>query len=180
VAEIHDQGGSGSGLPATPPQSGITLIGLGNLLLRDEGAGIHAIRHLQAHWCIPPELEIVDGGTGGLDLLPFIEKRKKILFVDTVNFSREPGYIGELCNPGIPAFSAMKDSLHHLGLSDVLAAAQLLDLLPKEICLIGIQPQTIETGLELTPAIQSRLEPLVARITDQLEAWGVPCTRRPG
>jgi hydrogenase maturation protease len=167
-------------MSATPPPSGITLIGLGNLLLRDEGAGIHAIRHLQAHWRIPPELEIVDGGTGGLDLLPFIEKRNKILFVDTVNFGREPGYIGELCNPEVPAFSALKDSLHHLGLSDVLAAAQLLDVLPKEICLIGIQPQAIETGLELTPEIQNRLEPLVARITAQLAAWGLPCSRRSG
>jgi hydrogenase maturation protease len=180
VTEVHDKGGSGSGLQNAPPFFGVALIGLGNLLMRDEGAGIHAIRHLQAHWTIPPELEVVDGGTGGLDLLPFIENRLKVLFVDTVNFGREPGYIGTLCNPEIPAFSALKDSLHHLGLSDVLAAAQLLDVLPKEICLIGIQPQTIETGLELTQAIQNRLEPLVARITTQLEAWGVPCRQRSG
>lgn len=178
MAAVHEEGGSGSDLQGTPPFSGVTLIGLGNLLMRDEGSGIHAIRHLQAHWRIPPELEIVDGGTGGLDLLPFIEKREKVLFVDTVHFGREPGHIGILCNPQIPAFSALKDSLHHLGLSDVLAAAQLLDVLPREICLIGIQPRKIETGLELTPEIQNRLEALVARIIDQLAAWRLSCTQR--
>jgi hydrogenase maturation protease len=151
----------------------VTLIGLGNLLLRDEGVGVHAVRYLEEHYEIPPDLEVVDGGTSGLDLLPYIENRDRLLIVDAVNFRKEPGYIGVLENQAVPALFGLKDSLHHLGLMDVLAAAQLLGVAPKAICLIGIQPLAIETGLDLTGAIQARLAPLTARILAQLQAWGL-------
>ncbi len=160
----------------------ITLIGLGNLLLRDEGVGIHVVRALEAHCQALPDLEIVDGGTAGLDLLPYIEDRDRVLLVDAVNFRKEPGYIGILENQEIPALFAAKESLHHLGLMDVLAAAQLLDRAPKDICLIGIQPHTIETGLELSDLLQAKLPELLARIVAKLKDWGLSCpplTSRP-
>ena len=151
----------------------ITLIGLGNILMRDEGVGVHALRYIQENYVVPPELEIVDGGTSGLDLLPFIEGRDYVLFVDAANFSREPGYIGVLTNGQIPALFSVKDSLHHMGLMDVLAAAQLLGKLPKQVTLIGIQPHTIATGLDLTPPLQARLKALADRILVQMAAWGL-------
>jgi len=151
----------------------ITLIGLGNILMRDEGVGIHIVNHMMQNFTIPDDLEIVDGGTSGLDLLPFIEEREYVIFVDTVNFNREPGYIEVLYNEQIPALFGVKDSLHHMGLMDVLAAAQLMEKLPKEICLIGIQPKAIETGLELTETIASRLPSLTDRVISQISAWGV-------
>jgi hydrogenase maturation protease len=156
----------------------ITLIGLGNILMRDEGVGVHAVRYIQENCAVPPELEIVDGGTSGLDLLSFIEGRDRVLFVDSVNFDREPGYIGVLTNGQIPALFGVKDSLHHMGLMDVLAAAQLLDKLPGQMSLIGIQPHTIGIGLELTPTIQARLKPLVDQILDQMTVWGLKLERR--
>ena len=152
----------------------VTLLGLGNLLLRDEGVGIHAIRALEAGNLAPPGLEIVDGGTSGLDLLPYIEDRDRVLFVDAVNFRKEPGYIGVLENQEVPAMFSLKDSLHHLGLMDVLAAAQLLDAAPREICLIGIQPHIIETGLELSDLLQEKLPLLLACILAKLKDWGLP------
>jgi hydrogenase maturation protease len=79
----------------------------------------------------------------------------------------------------IPALFALKDSLHHLGLMDVLAAAQLLGVAPKTICLIGIQPLAIETGLDLTDTLQARLPLLITRVLAQLEAWGLSLTPRP-
>src|SRR5664280_1538262 len=94
----------------------VTLIGLGNLLMQDEGVGVHAVRYLEAHYETPPGLEVVDGGTFALDLLPYIENRDRVLFVDAVNFRKEPGYIGALQNQEIPALFGVKDSLHHLGL----------------------------------------------------------------
>jgi len=151
----------------------ISLIGLGNILIRDEGAGVQAVRALEEGWELPPELEVVDGGTSGLDLLPYIEGRDRVLFVDAVNFGKEPGYIGVLENQEIPALFAVKDSLHHLGLMDVLAAAQLLDALPREVCLIGIQPLSLETGLELSPLLQEKLELLLHRIIAKLQEWGL-------
>jgi len=152
----------------------VTLIGLGNLLLRDEGIGIHAIRALEARYLAPPGLKILDGGTAGLDLLPYIEDRDRVLFVDAVNFRKEPGYIGVLENQEIPAMFTYKDSLHHLGLVDLLAAAQLLDVAPREVCLIGIQPHIIETGLELSELLQAKLPLLLACILARLQDWGLP------
>jgi hydrogenase maturation protease len=156
----------------------VTLIGLGNILMRDEGVGVYAVRYLEEHYEIPPGLEVVDGGTSGLDLLPYIENRDRVLIVDAVDFRKEPGYIGVLGNQEVPALFGLKDSLHHLGLMDLLAAAQLLGVAPKTICLIGIQPLAIETGLDLTDVIQARLAPLAARILAQLQAWGLSLPSR--
>jgi len=156
----------------------VTLIGLGNILLRDEGVGVQAVRALSERYEAPPGLEIVDGGTSALDLLPYIEGRDRVLFVDAVNFGKAPGYIGVLQNAEIPAFFGAKSSLHHLGLADVLAAAQLLDSLPPEICLLGIQPHTLETGLELSETLQERLDALLGQILAKLRDWGLSLALR--
>lgn len=155
----------------------ITLLGLGSILMQDEGVGIHAVKHIREHY-ETPGLEIVDGGTSGLDLLDYIENRDRLLVVDAVKFGKEPGYIGVLRNEEIPAIFGAKASLHHLGLMDVLATAQLLDIAPQDICLIGIQPQTLSLGLELTDLIQEKLEVLVELIISQLQEWGLICKRR--
>jgi hydrogenase maturation protease len=152
----------------------ITLLGLGSTLMRDDGVGVHAVKALQDRFNVPPELDIVDGGTAGLDLLPFIEGRDRVLFVDAVDFGQEPGFIGELVNDDIPAFFGKdKASLHHLGLPDVLAMARLLNTLPAEISLIGIQPRSIELGLDLTEVMQGNLELLITHIIDKLRDWDV-------
>jgi hydrogenase maturation protease len=151
------------------------LIGLGNILMQDEGVGVHAVRAIQEGYEVPAGLEIVDGGTFALDLLPYIEGRERVLFVDAVNFGKEPGFINILENQEIPALFGTKGSLHHLGLMDVLAAAQLLDVAPQEICLIGIQPQSIAVGLELTGVIQDKLELLLTKIIAKLQEWKIPC-----
>ena len=157
----------------------ITLIGLGSILMRDEGVGVLAVRALEERYELPSELEVVDGGTSGLDLLPYIEGRDRVLFVDAVNFHKEPGYIGALENDEIPALFGPKGSLHHLGLMDILAAAQLLDIAPREVCLIGIQPQIIELGLDLSELMQEKMDLLLAMITAKLQEWGLECRARP-
>jgi hydrogenase maturation protease len=151
------------------------LIGLGNILMQDEGVGVHAVRAIQKRYEVPACLEIVDGGTFGLDLLPYIEGRERVMFVDAVNFGKEPGFIKVLETQEIPALFGTKGSLHHLGLIDVLAAAQLLDVAPQEICLIGIQPQTIEVGLKLTEVMQDKMELLLTQIIGKLQDWNIPC-----
>lgn len=156
----------------------VTLIGLGNLLMRDEGVGIHAVRALEERYELPPELEVVDGGTAGLDLLPYIEGRDLVLVVDAVNFGQAPGFIGVLENQEIPALFASKDSLHHLGLMDVLAAAQLLEVTPREICLIGVQPLSLEIGLELSELLNGKLGLLLDRIVSKLQEWGFIISQR--
>ncbi len=156
----------------------VAIIGLGNILMRDEGLGVWAVRALQEGGRLPPEVEVVDGGTTGLDLLPYIEGRDLVIFVDAVNFNREPGYIGILEDRELPAFFGVKGSLHHLGLMDVLAAAQLLNRSPGEICLVGMQPYTLATGLGLSEGAQARLPAVVDCILARLAARGLfpPCS----
>ena len=157
----------------------VSLIGLGNILMRDEGVGVHAVKAVQERYELPPQVDIVDGGTAGLDLLPFLEGRERVLFVDAVDFGEEPGFIGELTNEAIPAkFGKNQASLHHVGLADVLAAAWLLEALPQEICLIGIQPQTLEIGLDLSEKLQEKMDLLLARIVAKLQEWGILCPKR--
>ncbi len=146
--------------------------------MQDEGVGVQAVRALEERYELPPELEVVDGGTSGLDLLPYIEGRERVLFVDAVNFRDEPGYIGVLENEEIPALFAAKESLHHLGLMDVLAAAKLLDVFPREICLIGIQPLSLDIGLELSELLQGKMELLLGRILAKLKEWRLNLTPR--
>jgi hydrogenase maturation protease len=156
-----------------------SLIGLGNILMRDEGIGVHAVKAVQERFEVPPGLEIVDGGTAGLNLLPFMEGRDRVLLVDAVDFGQEPGFMGELANEAIPAlFGKDKTSLHHVGLAEVLALARLLEILPREICLIGIQPQAIEPGLELTELLQEKLERLIASISAKLGEWHIQLVPR--
>ncbi len=156
-------------------QPTITVIGLGNILMRDEGIGVHTINRFLERYSVPETVEVVDGGTCGLDLMPVIEGRKKVLIVDAVNFDREPGFIGQLVNDEIPARFSEKASLHHLGLMDVLSIVRLADTLPEEICIIGIQPKTIELGLDMTREMWDKVDTLVEKTVSKLREWNVPC-----
>jgi hydrogenase maturation protease len=153
----------------------ILLIGLGNILLRDEGVGVHAIHILKERYHFSVSLEIIDGGTLGLDLLPFLETCDKVLFVDAIDFGRVPGYIGEIEDDEILPVFQTKLSVHHIGLADLLLAAKWMDLKPAKICLIGIQPESVEMGLEMTDCIMGKLEELVDRVFQKLKAWGARC-----
>jgi hydrogenase maturation protease len=153
----------------------VTIMGLGNILLTDEGVGVHTVNEFQKRYVVPDYVEIVDGGAAGLDLVPFIEGRDKVLMVDAVNFDKEPGYVGLLENEDIPARITEKASMHHLGLMDVLSIVKISGNYPKELCLIGIQPQSLELGLDMTPEIWDKKEVLIGRIVSKLQEWNIPC-----
>ena len=156
----------------------ITLIGLGNILLKDEGVGVHVANAIRERYSFSPEVEIIDGGTLGLDLLHYFEDRDKVLLVDAVDFRKEPGYIGIMDNDAIPSTLFTKLSVHHIGLSDVLFAAKLLDYKPSKIRLIGIQPQSLDVGLDVTDCIASKIEELMRLVIETLKEWKVECVLR--
>ena len=156
----------------------ITILGLGNILLTDEGVGVHTVNEFEKRYQVPDYVEIIDGGAAGLDLIPFIEGREKVLMVDAVNFDREPGYVGSLENEAIPVKFATKASMHHLGLMDVLSIVRLSGNYPKELCIIGIQPKSLELGLDMTQEICDKKETLIKRVVDKLSEWKIPCALR--
>lgn len=153
----------------------ITLIGLGNILLKDEGVGVHVVNAIKERYSFSPEVEIIDGGTLGLDLLHYFEGKDKVLLVDAVDFRKEPGYIGTMDDDAIPSTLFAKLSVHHIGLSDVLFAAKLLDYTPSKIRLIGIQPQSLDVGLDVTDCVASKIEELMRLVIETLKEWKVEC-----
>lgn len=156
----------------------ITVLGLGNILLSDEGIGVRAIEQLRERYDFRPEVEIVDGGTMGLDLLPIFEDSEKVLIMDAVDFRRPPGHVGCLEDNEIPAVLTSKMSVHHIGLSDVLSAAKLLYGAPPKVFLIGIQPKSLDTGLDMTEEVRLQLDTMIDLAVRKLKEWNVSCVSR--
>lgn len=157
----------------------IAVFGIGNILLSDDGVGVHAINRLMEEYEFPKTVQFIDGGTKGLDLLPFLEGKDKVLFVDAANFRKEPGTIDEVEGEKIPAFLSQKLSVHQIALPDMLFAAKFMGIEPWDMYLIGIQPKSMETGTELSDEIQSKFEALVSRVLQKLQEWGVKAVPRP-
>ena len=151
----------------------ISLIGLGNLLLGDEGVGVHAVEALKKKYDFPEEVRLLDGGTLGLDLLHMIEGMDRVLFVDAVDLKEKAGTIAVIEGEGLPSLLEPKLSLHHVGLADLLLASSFLGTRPAEIALVGIQPETLEIGLELSPTIQERFDKLLETVLEKLREWGL-------
>ncbi len=148
------------------------VLGVGNTLMSDEGVGVHVIERLLAGYGIPKEVQVLDGGVLGMDLLYYLEGIENLLLVDAVETHEEPGTIIRLEGDEVPAFLSMKISPHQVGVPDMLAAAKLKDLFPKRLVLWGIQPQWLDMGLELSPLIASKVDILVGNMVEQLKAWG--------
>lgn len=149
------------------------VFGIGNLLLSDEGAGIHAIRALRERYILPEGLDVVDGGTMGLDLLPYVEGAERLLIVDAVDLGAEPGTVGVIEGERVRRFLDTKFSVHQIGLPDMLFAAELKGILPRELCIVGIQPAEIETGLDMSEAVAKNFETLLEAVVGRLSRWGI-------
>jgi len=154
-------------------RNSIAVIGLGNILLQDEGVGVHAVEALKKNYDFPDGVRLIDGGTLGLDLLPLIEGVEKILFVDAMDLKKEPGSIAVIEDQEIPSLLEPKLSLHHVGLSDLLFASRFMGNQPAKMALVGIQPETMEIGLDLSPAIIHRFEELLETVVGKLREWGL-------
>ncbi len=151
----------------------VLVLGLGNLLLSDEGLGVRALRRLEAGYRADPALTLVDGGTAGLDLLPLFAEYRRILLFDALAMDRPPGHCAVIRNEAILTVLSPRLSVHHLGLSDVLALARVLDFPPSDIALVGMVPSCLNTSLELSPEVTTALPRMLALAQTVLEGWGL-------
>lgn len=151
----------------------VLVLGLGNLLLSDEGLGVRALRCLEDGYDATPALTLVDGGTAGLDLLPLFAEYRRILLLDALAMDRPPGHCAVIRNEAILTVLSPRLSVHHLGLADVLALTRLLDFAPSDIALVGMVPRRLDTGLALSPAVTAALPRLLALAAAVLDDWGV-------
>lgn len=149
------------------------IMGLGNILLSDEGAGVHVVHLLRERYRFPQDVEVLDGGTLALDLLPYVEETQRLLIVDAVQMDAPAGTVARLEGESIPSVLSLKYSPHQMGLSDLLAAARLLGRSPTEIVLWGVQPASLEVGLELSPTVAAQVEVLVQNVLAELQRWGI-------
>lgn len=153
----------------------VAIIGLGNILLRDEGIGVHAVKKLKEDWFFSSDIEIIDGGTLGLDLLAYFEKYTRILIIDAADFGKEPGYIQVLESGDISKSLNRKLSVHHIGLVDILVACELMGIKLGEIKIIGIQPFTIDFGIQMTEEMNSKMSDIIQLTIMILQEWGIEC-----
>lgn len=152
----------------------VVVLGVGNILMSDEGVGVHAVTALAERYAIPDEVEIIDGGTAGMDCLDRIAEADLLLIADCVRKQgRAPGFITRLADAEINAWFNTKISPHQVGLSDVLAACSFHGISPKRVVLVGVQPESFDTSMELTPTVAAVLPEMIGRLVDELAAVGV-------
>jgi hydrogenase maturation protease len=161
------------------PPTHTLILGVGNLLLSDEGVGLHVVQRLAATYELPPGVQTLDGGTLGLDLLYYLEGVENLLIVDAVEMEQAPGTLLRIEGDQVPSSLSIKMSPHQIGIPDMLFAAKLKDLYPRDVVLWGVQPATLEVGLELSPAVAAQVDVLVSKVVEQLEQWGQRPTPRP-
>jgi hydrogenase maturation protease len=163
----------------------VLVLGIGNLLWADEGFGVRCVEQLAAEWELPPGITVMDGGTQGLYLLPYVQAARRLIVFDAIDYGLEPGTMKRVEGDEVPRFmGAKKMSLHQTGFQEVISAADLTGQLPESLLLIGVQPEELEDyGGSLRPAVKARLGDAVAMAVAQLRAWGhavEPCAPKVG
>lgn len=149
----------------------VTVIGLGNILQQDDGAGVAAVQQLAAQAGRWPDALLIDGGTLGLELLSYVEDATHLLLLDAVITGAAPGTLVRLEGDAVPLQLSTKLSPHQAGVVDLLAAAYLQGRLPQQIVVLGVVPQQIAWGMQLTPVVEEQLAGLVAAAAGQLDRW---------
>lgn len=148
----------------------VLVLGAGNILLSDEGVGVRVVETFEKRYPVAPGVELLDAGTAGMDLLDVIAGREHLIIVDAVNTGSPPGTLVRLADQEVPAAFRTKSSPHQIGLADVLAALTLTGEVPSRVTVIGIQPEYMDLGLELSPTIAARLDEMLAMLAAEIDA----------
>ncbi|MGD0640038.1 MAG: HyaD/HybD family hydrogenase maturation endopeptidase [Roseiarcus sp.] len=156
----------------------VLVLGLGNILMSDEGVGVRIVEALDASHALSDEVESLDGGTSGMELLDLVADRDCLIVADAVNADGPAGRVIRLENDQIRALFETKFSPHQLGLSDLLAALRLIGKAPRRVVVIGVVPENLKLGLELSPAAAGGRDAAVVMIVDELTRLGKAPKRR--
>jgi hydrogenase maturation protease len=147
----------------------ITILGVGNILLSDEGVGIRVVERLDQRYEFPENVQVLDGGVLGLHLLGLISETDHLIVVDAVCHRKAPGSLYRLAGEEIPKRVLAKNSLHQVDLLEALTLAAAIGPTPETV-VVGIEPVDIETmSLDLTPLVASKLDDLVAMVLAELD-----------
>ena len=151
--------------------SDTVVIGVGNTILSDEGVGVHAARLLQSDPRVPAGVTILDGGTIGLELIPYASDASRVLLLDAMNSGKAPGTLARMTGKDLLGTTGGW-SAHQLGVADLIAALFLMSTSPQDIVVLGVQPANTDWGTSLSPEVEAALVPLVEAAVAQLQLWG--------
>ena len=158
----------------------LLILGIGNILWADEGFGVRCVEALNAAYEFGDDVTVLDGGTQGLYLLPFLEETRYLIVFDAVDYGLQPGEMVIAQDDEVPRFMGVKKmSLHQTGFQEVIACAVLGDKLPESMILIGVQPEQLEDfGGSLRDIVKAQIPRALEVALEQAKQWGIPCAPR--
>ena len=155
-----------------------TVLGIGNILLTDDGVGVRVIEKLREHFEFDENISIIDGGVMGVNLVGVISEADHVLVADAVNKGGKPGALYRLEGDAIPKYFSAKTSLHQVGFPEIMATCQILGHIP-DIVVFGVEPADIETcSQNLTPAVRAGVNDLISMILAELDRLGARYRKR--
>jgi hydrogenase expression/formation protein len=162
------------------PVAPVTVLGIGNIILRDEGFGVRAVEYLEEHYRFSPDVRLLDGGTLGPELLHFLTGTEKLLILDAVSGEGAPGTVYRFENDAVMAHFQEKVSSHEIGIQDVLAWLTVTDRAIPNVVVLGMQPYELTAGLTLSTEMAAALPGFARRAVEELVRWGeIPTARSP-
>jgi len=156
----------------------LLVLGLGNPLCQDDGVGVVAVARILERWSPGSGVEMLEGGTLGLWLLPLLESYRTVLLVDAIRADGEPGTLVRIEGEEVARAAANRLSVHQVGVGDLMDAAQLRGTLPPKLTLLGVVPEAVSLGLGLTPRVERALPLLIQRVLDTCAELGHPLRPR--
>lgn len=156
----------------------LLVLGLGNVLLQDDGVGSAAVARLLDGFDVPTGARVLDGGTLGLSLLPYLDDADAVILVDAIRAEGSPGDVVRLEGDEVAPAVATRLSPHQIGVADLLDGVRWLDRYPPHLVLVGLIPQSIDLGVGLSPRVFASMPALIDRVIDEARIVGVAFERR--
>jgi len=158
----------------------IRVLGLGNVLMSDDGFGPYVARVLEAFYEFPEDVEVIDVGTPGLDLTPYLLNTDAVIFIDTVTSDGAPGDVRIYDRAQILRYPPQaRTGPHDPALKEALLTVDAAGAGPKAVTLVGVIPEWVATGVSLSPRVSAAVTDVVRRVIDELDRLGVPAIPRP-
>ena len=181
AVDLSGKGGSliqGEAAPdfLAPPK--ITVLGVGNVLLSDEGFGVRAAEALDAAYDFPDDVQVLDGGVLGMELLRFVTGTEKLLILDALKEGGADGRCRRLVDDEVKAHFREKLSAHEIGVQDVLTFLEVTGKPIGEVVVIGAEPKSLKAGLSLSKEMEPRVSEAAAMAAEELSRWGVVLQRK--
>lgn len=151
----------------------ITVLGIGNTILSDEGFGVRVVEFLQKNYAFPDNVQLIDGGTLGVELIHFVAGTSKLLIIDSIDGGVAAGQTFHLRDDEILKHFTQKISAHEVGIQDILTMLEITDKKIPCVELIGAQPFSLDAGINLTPPMQKLLPVFADKALKILTEWNV-------